>query len=140
MYFIICQAENRFYHYFIGNQMFSLREIFAKNLKEKRRKCGFSQAKLAEKVGVSTHHIAMIETKRNFPAVDLLERIAIALDVKVYELFLENNSLQIELEQLRKEIKGDIRQLFEEFLSANVNYCRRESRTNVQGQPWNNNQ
>jgi DNA-binding XRE family transcriptional regulator len=45
--------------------MTNLRDIFAHNLKEKRRNCGFSQAKLAEMVNVSVHHIATIETARN---------------------------------------------------------------------------
>jgi len=88
------------------------RDIFAQNLKKKRKICGFSQAKLAEKVNVSTHHIAMIELARNFPTSELMERIADALDIKIYELFLENQSLNEELEQLRRNIKDDIKELF----------------------------
>jgi DNA-binding XRE family transcriptional regulator len=50
------------------------RDIFAKNLKKNRRKCGFSQAKLADKVNVSTHHIAMIELARNFPLLYITKK------------------------------------------------------------------
>ena len=58
--YIICQAWQRLYYDVESNQMTSLREILAHNLKKKRRSCGFSQARLAEMVNVSTHHIATI--------------------------------------------------------------------------------
>ncbi|MDR1909207.1 MAG: helix-turn-helix transcriptional regulator, partial [Spirochaetaceae bacterium] len=69
--------------------MAHLRETFAYNLKEKRRKGGFTQAQLAEKVDVSTHHIGMLEIARSFPALELVERIADALDIEIYELFID---------------------------------------------------
>jgi transcriptional regulator with XRE-family HTH domain len=102
--------------------MARLREIFASNLKKKRQECGFSQAKLAEKVNVSTHHIAMIEITRNFPTPDLIERIANALNIEIYELFLdETNSPNKEFEQLRNEIRGDMQQLLADlFKKANI--------------------
>jgi transcriptional regulator with XRE-family HTH domain len=58
----------------------------------------------------------MIELTRNFPTVELIERIANALNIKVYELFKENDALSIELEQLRKEIAGDFEKLINEFI------------------------
>ena len=103
--------------------MANLRKNFAKNLVKNRRKCGYSQAKLAELVNVSTHHIAMIELTRNFPASELIERIAEALQIEICELFIDENrnkedSLKknLELEQLRKEIRSDMQELLAEFL------------------------
>ena len=93
-----------------------LGEILAKNMKEHRRRRGISQAGLAEKVDVSTHHIGMIELARNFPTLDLVERIANALNIEIYQLFVEPHSPNEELEQLRREIKGDMKQLLTEFL------------------------
>jgi transcriptional regulator with XRE-family HTH domain len=116
MYYIICQALKIPYHYVLGNQMTQPREIFAKNLKEKRRISGLTQAKLAEKVNVSTHHIAMIELARNFPTSELMGRIASVLGLKIHELFIENNSINFEFEQLRQEIKSDTKQLLDEYL------------------------
>jgi transcriptional regulator with XRE-family HTH domain len=43
--------------------MTSVRDILAYNLKENRRKCGLSQAKLAEKANITTQYIAMMEFK-----------------------------------------------------------------------------
>jgi transcriptional regulator with XRE-family HTH domain len=94
--------------------MAGLREIFANNLKENRQKCGFSQAKLAELVDVSTHHIAMIELARNFPTSKLLERLADALDIEIYELFVVSYSPKEELKKLRQTLIADVRQTIEE--------------------------
>ena len=90
----------------------SLREIYAKNLRENRRKCGFSQEKLAEKARISTQYLAMMEIARKFPTSDVLERIAAALDINVYELFLIDHSPREELELLRQDIINEMKQTF----------------------------
>jgi transcriptional regulator with XRE-family HTH domain len=84
--------------------------IFANNLREYRRKRGLTQEKLAEMVDVSTHHIGMIELTRNFPTFDLIERIAAALDIEIYELFVAPNSTREELDRLRRSIVSEIKQ------------------------------
>ena len=94
----------------------SIREILAKNLREHRRKCGFSQEKLAEKVGISTQYLAMIEIARKFPASEVLERLAEAVNINVYELFLIDHSPREELELIRKEIINEIKQTFSEVV------------------------
>ncbi|MDR2477711.1 MAG: helix-turn-helix transcriptional regulator [Treponema sp.] len=91
--------------------MRGLREIFAYNLKEKRRKCGLTQAELAEKVNVSTHHIGMLEIARNLPTLELVERMAGALDVEFYELFVNPLSPSEELERLYQTVANDIERL-----------------------------
>jgi len=96
--------------------MARLQDIFVENLKKHRRKSGFTQAQLAEKVNVSTHHVGMIELSRNYPTLELVERIANALDIEIYELFIDPLSPNTELERLRHEVKNDTRQLLDEFL------------------------
>lgn len=88
--------------------MTNLREILAYNLKKKRQNCGFSQAQLAEMVKVSTHHIATIETARNYPTLDLVERMAKALNIEIYELFINPLSALEEMEQLYKTVAANI--------------------------------
>jgi transcriptional regulator with XRE-family HTH domain len=94
----------------------SLREILAKNLRENRRKCGLSQEKLAERAGISTQYLAMIEIARKFPASEVLERLARAMNIKVYELFLIDPSPREELELLRREIINEMKQTFGEIV------------------------
>jgi len=98
----------------------SLKEIFAKNLRENRRKCGFSQEKLAEKTGISTQYLAMMEIARKFPTSAVLERIALSLNINVYELFLIEHSPRDELEQLRKDIIDEMKQTFDVSLKKAI--------------------
>ena len=91
-----------------------LGSVFIKNLKENRKKCGFTQAQLAEKVNVTPHYIGMLEMGRNFPATDLIERIAKALNIEMYELFVEDNSPAKELEKLRQDIIIEIKKTITE--------------------------
>ena len=91
-------------------------EILAKNLRENRRKCGFSQEKLADKVGISTQYLAMIEIARKFPSSEVLERLAHAMDIKVYELFLVEHSPREELESLRRDIINEMKLSFGEIV------------------------
>jgi transcriptional regulator with XRE-family HTH domain len=105
--------------------MAGLREIFAYNLKEKRRKSGLTQAALAEKVEVSTHHIGMLEIARNLPTLELVERIAATLDIEIYELFVDPLSPHEELERLYQTVAKDIDRLvgeaIQKALSGNCN-------------------
>ena len=94
----------------------SLREIFAKNLRENRRKCAYSQEKLAEKAGISTQYLAMMEIARKFPTSEVLERIAMAMNIKVYELFLIDHSPREELNLLRQDIIFEMKQTFVELI------------------------
>jgi transcriptional regulator with XRE-family HTH domain len=94
--------------------MASLREVFIRNLKEKRKKCRLSQAKLAELVDVSTHHLAMIELSRNFPTIDLVERLAAALGTEAYELFIDSASPPPTIEVNRPSFIDDMRQIVDD--------------------------
>ena len=87
--------------------MTSIREVLAYNLRECRRKCGFSQDKLAEKADISSQYLATIETCRKFPTPEVLDRLAEALCIESYELFTFA-SPQNELEKLRQEIIGEV--------------------------------
>jgi transcriptional regulator with XRE-family HTH domain len=88
----------------------SLKDIFSRKLRENRRKKGLTQEKLAETVGISTHYLAMLETARNFPTADTLERLCAALEIPVYELFITDPSPREEMEQLRQDIVNEINQ------------------------------
>ena len=61
--------------------------VLKNNLKEYRTKAGFSQAQLAEMVGVSRNTISSIETGQFNPTAKLALVLCIALDKKFEELF-----------------------------------------------------
>ena len=94
----------------------NIRDILANNLKENRKKNGISQAKLAEKAGISTQYIAMIELSRQFPTPEVLEKIACALGVEAYELFSVAPSPESSMERLHNDIIKEIRKVIVEVL------------------------
>jgi len=88
--------------------MVNIREILANNLKEYRRKNGFSQDKLAEMANISSQYLATVETCRKFPTPEVLDRLSKALKIETYELFIFASSPQKELEKLRQDIIGEV--------------------------------
>ena len=101
--------------------MITIRDTFAKNLRESRRKCGFTQAQLAEKAGISTHYIALIELARNIPKVETIELLANALNIEIYELFIVPLSPAMELKKLNKAIVTDLKDIVKESIDEAVN-------------------
>jgi len=65
----------------------NLRRILAMNIRKNRYILGLSQAKLAEAANIATAYVAMIELEKKFPSVDVLERLACALQIDPTELF-----------------------------------------------------
>jgi len=88
--------------------MAGIREVLAKNIKEYRRKYGFSQDKLAELAGISSQYLATVETCRKFPTPEVLDRLAEALSLETHELFSSAPTPQDELEKLRQSIIGEV--------------------------------
>jgi transcriptional regulator with XRE-family HTH domain len=94
--------------------MDNIRETFAKNLRESRRKCRLTQAQLAEKAEVSTHYIALIELARNIPKVETIERLAKVLNVEIYELFVAPLSPTVEMKKLQESIIAELKDIVKE--------------------------
>ena len=67
--------------------MTDLRRLLGANMKIYRKAHGISQAKLAEKVDTATNYISAIEAGRRFPSIEILDKIAIALQIDTPELF-----------------------------------------------------
>jgi len=93
-----------------------IREVLATNLKENRRKLRMTQEELAEKAGVSTHYIAMIETCKKYPKPDMLEQLAKTLEIEPYKLFSVEYDPNEPLERLHQKIITDMRQIVSEVV------------------------
>ena len=94
--------------------MTSIRNILANNLKENRKRCGFSQARLAEEADTSTQHIAMIEISRKFPSPEMLDRLAGALGIEAYELFIVKPSPEDAMDRLHDSLIRNIERIVDE--------------------------
>jgi len=66
-----------------------IRDILSKNLKKFRTRRRWSQANLAEFAGISPNFLGGIERGIQWPHPDTLAKLAKALGIMVYELFLE---------------------------------------------------
>jgi transcriptional regulator with XRE-family HTH domain len=80
-------------------------------MKAQRQILGITQAQLAERVNTSTNYIALIETEKKFPTPEMLERIAVALEIDPPALFSLKSYPQPEagtLAELHEQILGDI--------------------------------
>jgi transcriptional regulator with XRE-family HTH domain len=88
--------------------MANVKEILGQNLKKHRKRLGITQPELAERAGLSTNYLGMIEVARNFPTADVLERLATALGIKSNELFSVADSPELAMEQLQQAVLDNL--------------------------------
>ena len=69
--------------------MSNVRKILAKNMKDARKRLGFSQIRLAEHAQLSVSFIGEIELGKKFPSAEKLERLGKALGMRPYELIYD---------------------------------------------------
>ena len=62
--------------------------MFAKNVRKFRQADGLSQEELAEKCGMHRTYISAVERCKRIISLDNIQRIADALEVETYKLFL----------------------------------------------------
>ena len=107
-----------------------LSRLFIHNLKKWRKVTGLSQKKLAEKCGAAHSYIRQIEGGVGNPSFALLAKIAEALEIEPYLLFLEEDltdkglnlgktanekHMESVKDKLIEEITSDIQAAFEEL-------------------------
>ena len=63
------------------------RDKVGKKIQRFRKSVGLSQEEFAHQVGISRTHAGHIEQGRKFPSLEVLEKIAKVLKVKVRDLF-----------------------------------------------------
>ena len=101
-----------------------LKSIFGENLRFYRKAKNLSQEQLSEKVDISVKHLSSIERGLNFVSADLLEKLAVSVEVPVYYFFAKENDriyndamlntinsiIEKHLIKTIEELKSDIRQ------------------------------
>jgi transcriptional regulator with XRE-family HTH domain len=88
--------------------MTDLRKVLASNMKYYRKALGISQAKLAEKARITDNYIALVETGKRFPSVNILEQIAQALEKDTTDLFSLKQDDLLKRRTLKTKIIADI--------------------------------
>lgn len=102
--------------------MANIKSLFGRKIKEYRKKKNLTQAQLAELVNVDDKHISCIESGKNFPSADLIERLATSLDVEPKDLF-EFYYLQ-DVEDLKSDIYIMLEKLNKDELTLAHKYIR----------------
>ena len=74
-------------------------EILSINIKNFRKEKSWTQEKLAEEAEMSVQAINFFEGKRRWPGEDSLSKIADALGVEVYQLFVPKGTKPIIIEK-----------------------------------------
>ena len=100
-----------------------IKTTLGKNIKFLRHRNDFTQAVLAEKADISIIFLSSIERGTKYPKPEVLARIAIALNVEVYELFkidlVPENSKELMnrlSEDITKGVNVVIRDIFRQYL------------------------
>ena len=70
-----------------------LQDIVISNLKRFRKIRHITQEELAERCETDTSYIGQIETKKRFPSLALVEKIATALEIQAYQLYKPQEEL-----------------------------------------------
>ncbi len=69
--------------------LMALRAVLAVNLRRLRAQQKLSQEALAQRADINRNYVGMIEREEYSVTVDVIEKLAIALDVEPASLFLE---------------------------------------------------
>ncbi len=97
-----------------------LQDVFISNLKRFRKEKHITQEKLAELCETDTSYIGQIETKKRFPSLTFIEKIATAISVQPYLLFKPIENFEINKNQdmkmeLIETISNDISEILRKF-------------------------
>lgn len=103
-----------------------LLETLSSNIRFFRKQKMWTQEKLAEEAEMSVQAINFFEGKRRWPGEDSLSKIASALEVDVYQLFIPKNKTPVVIEdtpenekirnQITNEVVDDVRMLLNKAL------------------------
>lgn len=113
-----------------GNELL---ETLSTNIKIYRKEKSWTQEKLAEEADMSVQAINFFEGKRRWPGEDSLSKIASALDVEVYQLFIPHGKTPVvieetpENEKIRMQITADVLEEIEHNLKKTLEKIRKEN-------------
>jgi len=97
-----------------------IRQILAQNIKERRESLGFSQEKLAELSNLSVQAINTIEGCRMWISDKSISRIARALNVEIFQLFVPYH---VNKRELTASPSGSLLEMRQNILSDASIFC-----------------
>jgi len=105
-----------------------IRQILSFNIKLFRKRKGLSQAKLAERMKISTNYLSDIETCRGWVSPLSLANLANALEIEVFELFKPSKNkpmgVHTVLNRCLDDLSVSLKQSFEKSLGDTIKRIR----------------
>ena len=102
--------------------MTNIRSVLSYNMKSRRKALGLSQIDLAEKTGSAANYISKIEAERQFPSVEMIEKLADALQIDTVDLFSPSSQqkslIRQEKQALMERISAEIDSFMERIESC----------------------
>jgi transcriptional regulator with XRE-family HTH domain len=99
-----------------------LRAIFGKNVRVYRNRRNWSQADLAEYANISINFLGDIERGKKWPHPETMAKLADAMEIKVFELFIEeDNEINPKTRKLMSRLIKDVSLTMNKTLSLSVN-------------------
>jgi len=113
-----------------------IRTIFSQNIRIFRNRRNWSQADLAESADISINYLSDIERGKKWPHPDVLSKLADALGIKVFELFLEENmDISINNQELMNRFVNDVFLVLNKSLSLSarqsVEYIQKQYKLDI---------
>jgi transcriptional regulator with XRE-family HTH domain len=97
-----------------------LRGILSVNIKRYRSRREWSQAKLAEKLEISTNFLSEIETGKGWVSPATLIKLANTLNIEVYELFKVEEPVNNNVKELMSQFVKDISIALSQSMSRSI--------------------
>jgi len=116
----------------MDNKPLEIRRILSKNLKEQRKKLGYSQERFAEISGLSIQTINDIEGGRKWISDKTITKLSAALHIDCYQLLIPDFASQNKKEttstqhllglmkKLKKSVDSQIDDHFTDFLKSSI--------------------
>jgi transcriptional regulator with XRE-family HTH domain len=103
----------------MSDKSVTLRKTLSANIKKHRENLSLTQEKLAEKTGISANMINDIEGCRTWISDKTLVKLATALQVETYRLFLPLNITDSDIEKtVMVDLAKDLQKLRKDFNSG----------------------
>lgn len=110
-----------------------IRAVFGNNVKIYRNRRSWSQADLAEYANISINFLGDIERGKKWPHPETLTKLADALEIKVFQLFMEeeteaNPEAKILMNRFLKDISLSVNKSLSISVNQSIEYIRKRYR------------
>lgn len=108
-----------------GERMENMKVLLGARIREIRKARGLTQEQLAEMIDVEQKHVSRIESGKNYPTIDRLEKMAAALNVPLMGFFefmhlQDDDESAVNLEKMLLELDRDSRKVAYRVIKATI--------------------